>query len=154
MPAGISCSNHCTMSKKALKAMQKTCFVAMCGMFRTLQNIAKTVVLLHEEYFCDACVLTPKIIEKCLLEGSKTLPRPPKIEPAATPSPKKTTNMSQKSARSVGEPAKSEKKTPQSEKCANIVPTWRDFDLEFGSFWPPLSKEKQYVNASIKCSGL
>ena len=96
--------------------MQKTCFVAMCGMFRTLQNIAKTVVLLHEEYFCDACVLTPKIIEKCLLEGSKTLPRPPKIEPAATPSPKKTTNMSQKSARSVGEPAKSEKKTPQSEK--------------------------------------
>ena len=73
----------------------------MCGMFRTLQNIAKTVVLLHEEHFCDACVLTPQIIEKYVLEGSKTLPRPPKIEAAATPSPKKTTNMSQKCARSV-----------------------------------------------------
>ena len=150
MPAGISCSNHCTMSKKALKAMQKTCFVAMCGMVRTLQNIAKTVVLLHEKYFCDACVLTPKIIEKCLLEGSKTLPRPPKIEPTATPSPKKTTNMSQKSARSVREPAKSEKKAPKSEKCANMSPTWPRSDLHFGRSWPPLRKEIRRAACSAR----
>ena len=51
--------------------------------------------------FLDARLLTPKIIDKCGFEGSKALPRPPKIESAATPSPKKTTNMSQKCARSV-----------------------------------------------------
>ena len=123
MPAGISCSNHCTMSKKGLKAMQKTCFVAMCGMFRCLQNIAKTVVLLHEEHFCDARLQTPKIIDKCGFEGSKTLPRPPKIEPRATPSPKKTTNVSHRSARNAQEPAKNEKKAFKSEKCVNMAPT-------------------------------
>ena len=63
----------------------------------------------------------PKDIVKCGFEGSKTLPRLPKIEPGAT---KKATNMSQKSARSVQEPAKSEKKAPKSEKCANMSPTW------------------------------
>ena len=36
MPAGIFCNNPCTMSKKALTAMQKTCSVAVCGMFRSL----------------------------------------------------------------------------------------------------------------------
>ena len=62
--------------------------------------------------------------------------------------------MSKKSARSAQEPAKSEKKTLKSEKCANMDSTWRSFDLHAGSLWPPLSKEKQYVNASIKCSGV
>ena len=89
------------------------------------------MVLLHEEHFCDACLLTPKIIDKCGFEGSKTLPRPPKIEPAATPSPKKMTNMSQNSARSVQEPANSEKTMPKSEKCAIMVPTSLDLDLDF-----------------------
>ena len=61
-------------------------------------------------------MLTPKIIDKCGFEGSKTLPEPFKIEPGVTPSPKKATNMSQKIARSVQEPAKSEKKAPKTEK--------------------------------------
>ena len=86
---------------KALKAMQKTRSVAVCDMFQSLSNIAKTVVLLHEEHFCDLCWLTPTKIEKCRFEGSKTCPRPYKMEPRATKNPKKTTNMSQKSARSV-----------------------------------------------------
>ena len=68
-------------------------------------------------------MLPPKIIDKCGFEGSKTLPRLPKIEPGATPGPKKATNMSQKSARSVQEPAKSEKKAFKSEKGANMAPT-------------------------------
>ena len=51
------------------------------GMVRSLENIAKTVVLLHEEHFCDACLLTPKIIDKCGFEGSKTLPDCPKSSP-------------------------------------------------------------------------
>ena len=95
------CSNPCAMSKKALKATEKTCFVDMCGMFRSLLNIAKTVVLLQEEHVCDACLLTSKIIDKGGCEGSKALPRPPKIESVATISSKKTTNMSLKSARSA-----------------------------------------------------
>ena len=102
-------------------------------------------------------MLTPKIIDKCGFEGSKTLPRPAKIEPGATPSPKKTTNMNQKSARSVQEPSKSDKKVPKSEKCANMAPTRQDFGLDFGTFGTPLAsprKEMQYVNASIKCSRL
>ena len=68
-------------------------------------------------------MLTSKIIDKCGVEGSKTLSRPPKIEPGVTTSPKKTTNMAQKSARSAQEPAKNEKKAPKSEKCANMAPT-------------------------------
>ena len=28
------------------------------------------------------------------------------------------------------------------------------FGFHFGQSWPPLRKEKQYVNASIKCSGV
>ena len=75
--------------QKSFESYAKTYFVGVCGMFRSLSNIAKTVVLLHEEHFCDACLLTPKIIDKCGFEGSKTLPRPPKIEPGATPSLKK-----------------------------------------------------------------
>ena len=94
----------------------------------------------------------PKIINKCGFEGSKTLPRPPKVEPRGTPSPKRTTNMSQKSARNVQEPAKNEKKLPKSEKCANIEPTWQDFGLDFGVAGPSLKHAKQYVNASKKCS--
>ena len=94
------------------------------------------MVLLHEEHFCDACLLMPKIIDKCGFDGSKTLPRPLEIEPGATPSPKKTTNMNQKSATNVQEPAKSEKKTPKSEKRTNKVPTWRDLDLALGGSPP------------------
>ena len=131
--------------------MQKTCLVAMCGMFRTLQNIAKTVVLLHEEHFCDACLLTAKISDKSGFEGPKTCPRPFKIESGATQSPKKN---DQKNARSAQEPTKIEKKTPKSEQCANMVATWQDFDLDSGDEWPPLSLFKQYGNANIKCSGL
>ena len=93
------------------------------------------MVLLYEEHFCDACLLPPKIIDKCGFEGSKTLPRPPKIEPGATPSAKKTTTMSQKSARSAQVPAKSEKKAPESEKCANMDPTCGGFDLDFDGSW-------------------
>ena len=35
-PTGMSCSNQCTMSKKALKVIQETCFVAVCSMFQSL----------------------------------------------------------------------------------------------------------------------
>ena len=110
------------------------------------------MVVLHEELFCDACWITPKIIDKCGFEGSKTLPRPPKVEPGATPSPKKTTNMNQKSARNAQEPAKNEKQPPQNEKCANMAPTHGSFGLDFGVAAPPLKHARQYVNASIKCS--
>ena len=110
------------------------------------------MVLLHEEHFCGACLRTPKILDEFGFEGSKTCPRPPKIEAGATQSPKKTTNMSTKRARSAQEPAKNEKKTLKSEKCANIRPTYLSFGLDFGVCPPPPSKEKQYVNASIKCS--
>ena len=82
-------------------------------------------------------MLTPKIIDKCGFEGSKACPRPPKIESGATQSPKKTTNMSKQSARRAQELAKSEKKTPKSEKCANIIPTGQDFGLKFGHPSPP-----------------
>ena len=112
------------------------------------------MVLLHDEHFCDTRARTPKNIVKYGFEGSETWPGRPKIEAGAAQSSKKTTNMNQKSAKNVQEPAKSEKKTPKSEKCANMVPTWRSLDLDLGSFWPPLRKEKQYVKASIKCSGV
>ena len=110
------------------------------------------MVLLHEERFCDLCWLTTKKIEKCRFEGSETWPGRPKIEAGAAQSSKKTTNMSQKSTKNVQEPAKSEKKTPKSEKCANMAPTWGVSTSMLERFGP-LSKEKQYVNASIKCSG-
>ena len=77
-----------------------------------------------------------------------------KIRPGATPNGKKTINMSKKHPTDTQETAKSAKKTPKSEKCANMVPTWRSLDLDLGSFWPPLRKEKQYVKASIKFSGV
>ena len=84
------------------------------------------MVLLDEQQFCDACLQTVKNIVKCGFEGSETWPGRPKIEAGAAQSSKKTTNMNQKSAKNVQEPAKSEKKTPKSEKCPNIVPTWQD----------------------------
>jgi hypothetical protein len=74
------------------------------------------VVLLHEEHFCDACLLTAKISDKSGFEGPKTCPRPFKIESGATQSPKKTTNLRKKSVRIAQEPAKTEKKAPKSEK--------------------------------------
>ena len=95
------------------------------------------MVLLQEEHVCDACLLTAKIIDKCGCEGSKTLPRLPKIEPVATMSSKKTTNISLKSARSAEEPAKSEEKPPKSEKCANMVSTCGGFGSDLGDFGPP-----------------
>ena len=49
--------------------------------------------------------------------------------------------------------AKSEKKALESEKCANMAPTCGGFGLYFLSLGPPPSKEKQYVNASIKAVG-
>ena len=123
--------------------MQKTRSVAVCDMFRSPQNIAKTVVLLHEQHFCDACLLARKIIDKCGLEGSKTFPRPPKIKAGATQSPKKMTNMSKKTARGVQEPAKSEKKAPKIEKTANMVLPRARFTLEFGPpcLGPPLERK-------------
>ena len=81
------------------------------------------MVLLPDEHFCDTRVRTPKNIVKCGFEGSETWPGRSKIEAGAAQSWKKTTNMSQKSTKNVQEPAKSEKKTPQSEKCANMAPT-------------------------------
>ena len=50
--------------------------------------------------------------------------------------------------------AKDAKKRARERKRANMDPTWRSLDLDLGSFWPPLRKEKQYVKASIKCSGV
>ena len=113
-------------------------FVAVCGMFQRLQDIAKTVVLLHEEHFCEACVRTPTCIDKCGFEASKTLSRPPKIEFAATPNPEKTTNVTQKSRRSAPEATWCEKMAPRKEKCANMGPTCVSFGLHFGSLGPPL----------------
>ena len=81
------------------------------------------MVLLEEEHFCDVRLKTPKIHDKSGFEGPKTCPGPFKIESGATQNPKKMTNMREKSARIAQEPAKTEKKTPKSEKCANIVPT-------------------------------
>ena len=49
---------------------------------------------------------------------------------------------------------KDAKKRARERKRANIDPTWRSLDLDLGSFWPPLRKEKQYDKASIKCSGI
>ena len=74
------------------------------------------MVLLHDEHLCAPRVRTPKNIVKCGFEGSKTGPGRPKIEAGAAPSAKKTTNRRQKSTKNVQEPAKSEKKTPESEK--------------------------------------
>ena len=112
------------------------------------------MVLLHDEHFCDTRVRTPKNIVKCGFEGSETWPGRPKIEAGAAQSSKKTINMSQKSTKNVQEPAKSEKKTPKSEKCANMAPTCGGFDLDSGRAPPSLRKEKQYVNASKKFSGV
>ena len=41
--------------QKALRAMQKRRFVAVCDMFRSVKNITKIVVLWHSEHF--SCVL-------------------------------------------------------------------------------------------------
>ena len=49
--------------------------------------------------------------------------------------------MSNKRATSAQEAAKSEKKTPKSAKCANIVPSWRDLQFHFGRSWPPLVRK-------------
>ena len=90
------------------------------------------MVLLEEEHFCDVCLLTPRIHDKSGFEGPKTCPGPFKIESGATQNPKKTTNMREKSARIAPEPAKTEKKAPKSEKCANMGPTYISFGLDFG----------------------
>ena len=111
------------MSKKALQATQKTLFVAVSDMLLRL--------------------LTPKIHDKSGFEGPKTCPGPFKIESGATQNPKKMTNMREKSARIAQESAKSEKKAPDSEKCANIAPTWPQHKAEASGFWSvvaPLSK--------------
>ena len=97
-------------------------------------------------------MLTPKNIEKYRFARTHAGPGALKIESGAIQNTKKAITMSQKRAKSVQEAAKSEKKTPKSEKCANMAPTRPRFTLEFGPFWLPLRKEKQYVNASIKCS--
>ena len=112
------------------------------------------MVLLEEEHFCDVCLRTPKIHDKSGFEGPKTCPGPFKIESGATQNLKKTTNMREKSARIVQEAAKTKKKTPKSEKCANMDPTWPRPDLEFGRSWPPLSMSKQYVLTSNSFSGI
>ena len=103
------------------------------------------MVLLHDEHFCDTRVRTPKNIVKCGFEGSETWPGRPKIEAGAAQSSKKTTNMNQKSAKNVQEPAKSEKKTPKSEKCANMAPTWPRTPLGLGTPGPPLVRKSSML---------
>ena len=61
-------------------------------------------------------MLTPTFIDKCVFEAARTLPKPPKIEPAATPSSKKTTNMTEKRSTNALETAKREKKVFKREK--------------------------------------
>ena len=50
------------------------------------------------------------------------------------------------------EAPKSEKQRPRTKNRANMAPTCTSFGLDFGGADPPLRKEKQYVNACIKCS--
>ena len=95
------------------------------------------MVLLQEEHVCDVCLLTPKIHDKSGFEGLKTCPGPFKIESGATQNPKKPTDMREKSARIAPEPANTEKKAPQSEKCANKVPTCGGLGSDFGDFGLP-----------------
>ena len=120
-------------------------------MSKSLQNIAKTVVLLHEEHFCDVCWLAPKNIEKCSFESSKTCPRPRKIESRVTKNPKKRTNMSKKSSRSAPEAAKSEKKAPKSQQSANIVPNMPRSDLDLEA--PPPKGFQAGVSEGIHAVG-
>ena len=105
--------------------------------------MAKTVVLLHEEHFCDVCWLAPKNIEKCRFESTKTCPRPRQFESSVTQNSKKRTNMSQKSSRSVPEAAKSEKKAPKSQHSANMVPKCGIWTSTLEASGPPLGVSKQ-----------
>ena len=59
-----------------------------------------------------------------------------KIDPGATQNAKKTTNMSSKRPTNAQEAAKSEQKPPKGEKCANMVPTYGSFGLDFGGAAP------------------
>ena len=61
-----------------------------------------------------------------------------KIRFGASQNGQKTTSMSNKNLTRGQEAAKSEKETPKNGKCANIVPSWRDFELYFGTSPPPL----------------
>ena len=63
-----------------------------------------------------------------------------KIRPGASQNGQKTTSMSNKSPTRSQEAGKSEKDTPKNGKCANIVPTWQDFEIDFEAFPPPLVK--------------
>ena len=117
---GFFCSNPCTMSNQALKAIQKTRSVAMCDMFQSLQNIAKTVVLLHEEHFCDLCWLPPKKSKNVGLKAPK-----PALEPAKS-SPERPKNR-KKRPRWAKSAQKVHKKRPRAKKRrprAKKVPTW------------------------------
>ena len=109
--------------QKSFASYAKNAFCSCVGHASKPIKQCKTVVLLEEEHFCDMCLLTLKIHDKSGFEGPKTCPEPFKIESGATQKPKKTTNMREKSARIAQEPATTEKKTPQSEKCANTAPT-------------------------------
>ena len=60
------------------------------------------------------------------------------------PKHKKNDQHGQKHPTNAQKAAKSEKKQPNKARS----------DLEFGRSWPPLSKEKQYITASMKCGRL
>ena len=79
-----------------------------------------------------------------LQNGGFGSPNPSQIDPKALPNAEKGSKL--RKMRSV-----SAQDAPKSEKCANMAATWKIWTC-LVDHPDPLRKEKQYVNASIKCS--
>ena len=81
------------------------------------------MVFAHAQCFRIASLRARQNIEKRGVGPSTIVPGHSNIGPGATQNAKKTTNMDKKRPTNAQEAAKSEKKGPKSEKCANIVHT-------------------------------
>ena len=147
-----------------------------------LHHVLKSFKSYAKNAFCSCVRHVPKFIKHsknygfvawraflwCVLANAKNPWRirfwrlqnlPPTIQNRgrSDPKPEKNDQHEPKKCKKRSRTSQERKKTLKSEKCANIRPTWPQQEEFRPIFWmvcPPPSKEKQYVNASIKCSGI
>ena len=130
--------------QKSIESCAKNTF---CSCVRHVRKFIKhrknCVVLVDEEHFRDACLLTPKHIVKCGFEGSKTCPRPPKIESGATQSSNQNDQHEQKKCKKRSRTSQEWKKVAQEWKMCQHGPNLKHFGLDFGGSWDFLASPKQ-----------
>ena len=117
--------------------MEKTCFVDMCDMFRSLSNIAKTVVLLQEEHVCDACLLTSKSSTNVVVKAPKPCPDHPKSS-LQRPQVRKNDQHDPKKCKKRSRTSQERKKGAPERKMRQHDPNKGSFDLHFLRSGPPL----------------